>query len=225
MKKLLLLLLLIIPSIVCASTYKAVDLSIDIDDNMYTVVTRDNLKGNTKLQEYNVTEEDLGELFIKQSTYIDAFYLNNEEEIYKEIFVTIKDADLKYNLHKYGDADLKKLEDEIIQGYNPSLHGIYKNDKYKYVYMYYKQGSFYIADYYTVINGKGYTIKLQSNKEFTDKDREAFISIISGIKFELDSKYEKRFNFNLSFIVALVFAAFAGGLTAYFTKRNNAKNK
>ena len=92
--------------------------------------------------------------------------------------------------------------------------------------MYYLDNSLYVIDYYTAINGKGYTIKYQSTKEITDEEKDELKNMINNISFRLDDSYEKglsKFDFP-KFLIVITISAALGALTAYINiKRKRAK--
>lgn len=222
MKKILLLLLLfVIPISVSAKEYSAVDLTIDFDDSKWYVFTRDNIKDNAELEELGITYEYANNLFLSNYLYLDAalVYEDGDSSNTLESFIIIKDTTLERNLHTYSIKEIQGLEDELIKGYDVSEHGIYSFNNYKYVYMEYKDKGLNIIDYFTAINGKMYTIKLQKQNKFTSEEKELMKSIVNTISFKLDPKYEKLVKTNKSeginykeIIITTIIGGIVGGI-------------
>lgn len=220
MKKILLLLLLfVIPISVSAKEYSAVDLTIDFDDSKWYVFTRDNIKDNEELKELGITYEYMNSFFLSNYAYLDAAIVYENPSDTLESFVMIKDSNLERNLHTYTENDIKDLENELIKNYNVFEHGIYSFNDYKYVYMVYEDNGLNIIDYYTSINGKMYTIKLQKQNKFTSEEKELMKSIVNTISFKLDPKYEKHVKTNKSeginykeIIITTIIGGIVGGI-------------
>lgn len=192
MKKLLFLILLLIPFSVSAELYKVSDLTIDLDPNKWITLTRDNLEGNPDLDKVGVTELKMNDIFESNNIYLDSSYFDSINPAHNlEIIIAMKEVNIKYNLHKFRWYDLNKLEREMIKDFEVTDHGKYEINNYKYLYMTYVDNEMHVYDYYTIINGKGYTIKFQKFDEFTEKELLEFKAIINNIKFNIDPTYEK----------------------------------
>ena len=227
MKKLLfiVMLFLLFPLTILAKSYNIVDLTVDIDDNDWYVFTRDNIKDNSELDALGITYEYMNTFFLSNSAYLDAVTVISDNE-YLEAFVCIKDAESEYNLHKFSNDDLKELEADFVKQTNSTDHYIYVTDKYKYIYFMYTDSNLYVIDYYTVINGKGYTIKFQKPTSFSDADKAIIKEMIDNITFKLDSKYEKstkKFSYMRVIICAIVGGIIGGigGLIKSKTKKKS----
>ena len=220
MRKILLFVaLFFIPLFVSAATYTVGDITQKYDDSKWMVFTRENVK----LKELGVDDSYLLSLFEQQSIYLDA--LTSDAAI--ESFVFIKDVDSNNNLHKYSNSEIKELENEVIKGLNTTKHGIYETGGYKYVYMSYKDSGLNIYDYYTVINGKGYTLKFQKKTDFSSSELSLIKGIVDNSTFKLDSKYEKTPSKGILYnaikygIIAAVIAGVAAAITVTAKKKNN----
>ena len=221
MKKFLFIFILLIPLIVSAKSYTIKDMTVSFD-NDWTVFTRDNIDNNQELKDIGLTTEYMEDLFNKNDIYIDAVIFNKENPSDTiEMLYAIKSTDLERNLHKYSEKELKELESEMIKDYKVSEHGIHNTGKYKYVYMMYKDNGLYVYDYYTVINGYGYTIKLQKVNKFTNEELKEFKQQINSIYYKIDPEYEKSphtFNWGSVAIYAVI-GAVVGGIGALIKKK------
>ena len=221
MKKLIFICLLLIPFIVTAKNYTVKDMTVPFNDD-WTVFTRDNIENNEELTKAGLTADYMKNLFEENDIYIDAVIFNQEKATDTiEILVGIRATELERNLHKYSEKDLKDLENEMIKEYKVTDHGIYNTGKYKYVYMTYKDNGLNVYDYYTVINGYGYTIKLQKVNSFTDEDLKLLEKKIDTIYYKVVPEYEKspsKFSISNIFIYAGI-GAVLGAISAFIKKR------
>ncbi len=221
MKKILFILVLLIPFCISAKQYTIEDLTVSFDKE-WTVFTRDNIENNYELTKRGLTTDYMEKLFNENDIYIDAVDYNHEKASDNiEILFGIKPTELERNLHKYNEKELKELEEEMIKGLDVSDHGIYNTGKYKYVYMVYKDNGINVCDYYTVINGNGYTIKLQKVNKFTQEDLNDFKKQINTIYYKVDPAYEKdinRFNWK-SIIIYAAIGAIVGGITSVIKRK------
>ena len=212
MKKILcfILFLTLFPLAISAKTYSALDATVNLDETKWNVFTPSNIKDNPELEELGLTYEYMDNLFKTSNMYLDAVLFDTEDQNNTmELFIIAKKTTIKSNLHKYSDKDMKNIEKEIIKDTVSSSHDIYSVNNYKYVYMYYVDQGLNICDYYTVINGYVYTIKIQKVNAFTESDKTIIKSIIDGISFNLDEKYEvtpksNGFNFTRIIVYAII---------------------
>ena len=231
MKKIILLLLLVLfPVSLYAKTYDALDSTISIDETKWSVFTRDNILNNEELEELGITYEYMNSLFTSKDMYLDAALFDEENgDNTVELFIIAKSTDVKNNFHKFTDAEVKEFENELVKTVSSNDHNIYSNNNYKYVYIYYSDSGLNICDYYTVINGRVYTIKFQKVNEFNESDKAMIKDMVDSITFKLDQKYEvestKTFNFMRIIIYAVVGAVIGGitGLISYISKKKKAK--
>lgn len=228
MKKILLFIgLFFVPFIALANSYTAGDLTVNYEESKWIVFTRENIKGNAKLKELGIDETQLKELYEKGFIYVDALLDSSDLANSLESFVLIKDVeDSVKNLHTYSNSKIKEVENEIIKGYNTTDHGIYEAGKYKYVYMTYKDQGLNIYDYYTTINGKGYTLKFQKTSNFTSDELSLMKTVLNGVTFKLDEKYEKKDGFDWSRVLTYaIVGGVVGGLSALGGIISNKKKK
>ena len=222
------LFLMIFPLVISAKTYSALDATVNLDETKWNVFTPDNIKDNPELEELGLTYEYMDNVFKTNNMYLDAALFDQDDQNNTmEFFVIAKKTTIKSNLHMYSDKDMKDIEKEIIKDTISTGHDIYSTNNYKYVYMYYTDQGLNLCDYYTVINGYVYTIKIQKVNAFTDSDKTMIKSIVDGISFKLDEKYEvapKKVGFNFTrIIIYAIVGGVVGGLSALLSKKKKVK--
>lgn len=229
MKKILfMLVLLILPIIVNATHYTAEDLTIDINDDNWMVFTRDNIENNPELSKLGV---DSNTLKIQMNTfgmYIDAISTFDNVN-YVEMFIFVKELEEKtMNLHKYKDKDAMEVGETIYSKYKPSRLELYKTKRLTYIVSEYTDKvngkTLYLTDYYTVINGRGYTIKVQSPGAFDEEGKNAIEKMIISISFKLNKTYEKS-PYKNTWVYVIICAVVGGGLGAVSAVLKNKKKK
>lgn len=225
-KTLIILLLVIVVSPVMAKefTISDTDIKVNLDDSSWYVFTRDNIKDNKQLKEFGISEEYMNTTFKNGNIYLDAIKFNSNKEII-ELFVMKKPVEKVKNMSKYSDSELKDVAKEIAKKENTNDYKIYTTN-YKYVYTKYTDSGKQIMDYYTVINGYGYTIKLQSDKTFTSSEQNEMENIVKGISFNVDkSLSEPSKGMNPILRDALIGAVVGGLGGAVFSLVNKNKKK
>ena len=202
----LLLILLISPTYVFASTEHIDDLNIIFDD-YWVVFTRNNIKDEDYLKKYNISYETINTI-LSDNTYLDAFVLLDANDITNniELFVMIEDFPL-LNINLLKDEDIKMIENEFLNNlkdYKIDKHGTYKSDNTKYIFLEFKNRGYFYKIYYTIINNKCYALKFQSSKAFNDEKYGIIKKVVDDAKFDYDISNEQvielddenRFNWN-----------------------------
>ena len=227
LKTLIILLLVMVVSPVMAKefTISSTDIKVNLDDSKWYVFTRDNIKNNKQLKEFGISEEYMNSTFTKGNMYLDAIKFTSNTELI-ELFVMKKQVEKVKNLSKYSDSDVKDVAKEIAKKENTSDYKIFKTD-YKYVYTKYTDSGKQIMDYYTVVNGYGYTIKLQSDKAFTSDQQKEMENIVKGISFNVDSSLSEPSKGMNPIIRDAIIGAVVGGLGGALATliNKNKKNK
>ena len=190
---------------VSAETYTVKDLSISIDDSNWDIFTRDNIRGNSKLDELGIPYDYFDNIMKSKDIYLDACKFDKKDEKNDiELFVVIKkldedDGNKFRNLHTYSDDEIRKNLEEKLKDFfiGVSSQDIYSIDKYKYIHV--KQFdstlSMYCDKYVTVINGYVYTIFIQKSNPFSTHEENNFKNIINSANFNCDPNYETQFDF------------------------------
>lgn len=197
MRKILLFiftLLMFIPINVYAETYTLKDLDLSIDDSEFEVFTRDNIKDNERLTELGVTYSYLSSFMTSNNVYLDAIKFADDDNDTIELFVVAKSVNNVSNMHTYSDSDIKEVGEELKEKVKTDSYKVITVGKYKYIYLNYYDSSkgYYIDEYYTVMNGYGYSILAQKTSKFTDDEMKGIKSIINTSKYKYVAKYEKN---------------------------------
>lgn len=221
----LLITVLIIPAITYAKEFSIenTDIKVNLDDTKWYVFTRDNLENNKQLKELGIESSKLKNTMTEGNIYLDSIKFISDNEIL-ELFVMKKPVSKVKNMSNYSDKDLKEIAKAIAKNENTSTYEIYTSD-YKYIYTKYSDSGKSIIDYYTVINGYGYTIKLQKDSEFTSSDEKELKEIVNKISFNVNKSLKEPSR--LSPIVKdAIIGAIVGGLAgATYSLVNKSKNK
>lgn len=202
MKRFLLLVfacVLVLPISVFGAPYEIKDqnVTIELDDN-WVVFTRENISGNTKLAEMNISEDYMKNLLESNDAYMDAIY----QEKALELFLRIKDADVD-SIANYNEKQLNAVKDNFIKEAKASEGSVIKND-YNYIYTKYLSGDYRILSYYTVVNGKGYTFTIQKLSDLTEEDKNIGDQIVSNIKFKVNEESKKSSDSKLKDSVIII---------------------
>ena len=139
------------------------DMSLDIPDSWYTF-TRDNLDGNTEIEDLGLTIDIMNEIMLENDVYVDAL---NEE---LEFLVYIVDTEDIGSLTNYHDFEIEDLGEELVNLNGADTYDIFKND-YKFVRVEYEDSGYYIIDYYTIVDDRAYTFSAQKESEFSDAEK------------------------------------------------------
>lgn len=152
------------------------DMSLTLPDEWY-VFTRDNIEGNTELEELGLTYEFMNDLMNENDMYVDAF---DDEE---EFIVSIVDVEDVGNLNDYFDSEIDDLALEIQNVSGADGYELYEND-YKFIYLEYMDAGYYIINYYTIIADRAYTFTIQKEMEFSETEKDSYRNIIDSVHFD-----------------------------------------
>ena len=221
-------LVLLFPFFVFAKEYSSdeIGLSLSVDDN-YIVLTRDNLKNNTDLEKLNISEENIENIMKTNDIYFDII----KNDISYEILVVIpKVTPLYENLSTISDIELEELKTNLSIVVDSDESSVYKGN-YNYIVVdYYDESTaYFIVNYYTVVNSKGYNIQLQKKDEIKEEDKKDLKEIVDSIIIKTKennketSSNEKKYNYT-SIIYGAIIGLIAGIIT-YIIGINIIKNK
>lgn len=216
--------LLIFPLNALAQTYSMKDLNISVDDSTWYVFTRDNILNNSKLDELEITYDYINTFMNTNDVYLDSckFDINDSSNTI-ELFVVIKKVDSNKNLHTYSDNQIKELGEQLKNKTGAKSFDIYSVNKYKYVHVKYLDSStsYSIDEYYTIVNGYGYTIMAQKENSFSDLETAEIKSIVNTTTFKYNMNYENNSSNNdiwQKALVGFITAIIVGGLSILFNK-------
>ena len=229
MKKIILfIILLLTPILVSAKEYTVFDLTSEIPSS-WEIYTRDNVIGNEVLKQRGIDGKKVLENMEKSSMYIDMFRVEGAAVV--EGFLFVKEVgDTVMNLNKFEDDDVLDVGRKAYGQYNPDVMEVYKHNDYKYVYVKYLSSlngaTYEVIDYYTVINGRGYTYQFQCPKSL-EVFETAIHKVIDNTKFKIEEEYQKspyvkplmqRIVIPLIMVIAVIFAMI---ITFIITRKNN----
>ena len=223
-KSLIILLLVIVTSPVMAKEYTITDtdIKITLEDSWY-VFTRDNIKDNKQLKEFGITEEYMNSTMEKGYIYLDSIKFKSNDELI-ELFVMKKPVEEVKNMSKYTDKELLEVAKEIAEQEKTTDYRIHKTD-YKYIYTKYSDSGKEIIDYYTVVNGYGYTIKLQTDTKFTTAEETELKNIIKKVSFNVDKSLKEPSKGMSPLLRDVIIGAVVGGLAGAIGSAVGKKNK
>ena len=192
MKKLFIFLLItLFPIMILAKDYEVNEMNIklSVNDN-FIVLTRDNLDNNSDLVKLNISKETMEELLNKNNIYYDII----KNDISYEILVIVPNRGLSFNnLSNVGDDILNDLRQELVKQTGAEVSSVYKaNHNYVVVDYYDDNAKYYIVNYYTVVNAKGYNFQLQKKSPITDVEKEELKSIVDSVEIEVLEKYKEE---------------------------------
>lgn len=223
MKKIYLILLsflLLIPLTVYAKSYEIKDCNLSLElDSSWDVFTRDNIKGNKKIEDYNLTEEDLEQILKDNNGYLDAIKRFNGS-FWIELMLSKEDAE---GVQNFSEIDEKEFEEEIEK--NASItagiedYGVHKVGKYQFMMIksYDYQLQYDVIKYITVEDEISYTFLFQTNDRFTSSQVKDVEKIMDSVEFTEPSN-------NLILIIGIAVAAGLGIGALILLLRKN-KNK
>ena len=184
MKKLMLFItILAFPIIIFAKEVeiKDIGLKVNVDDN-FMIFTRDDLDNNANLDKLGITKE-----YLEKSMNTNGIYLDMVDGDKKyEVLVVIPDIALIVDdISSATDDMLDSLKTEIVKKTGAKISSIYKA-KHNFIFVdYYDENTkYYIVNYYTVENSKGYNFQLQKRTEITDSEKALLKKIVDSVSIE-----------------------------------------
>ena len=229
MKKILLfVVMMVLPIGVYATTFdlKDTDMHITFDEDLWYVFTPDNIENNSELEDLGISYDYMVESFQETEAYLDAILFFADSDDFIEIFVRKSEVEDVKNLANYEQSDFEELGEALAEKQNASYEIYQKN--YPYIKLVYQDQGFYLNEYYTIVNGYGYTITAQKPYEFTNEDALRVQEIVDSITFDVDEtlKEPSTFDWKKVFQYAIIGALAAAFVSVLFTLiRKNKKNE
>ena len=192
MKKVLLFVfLMLVPIVGDATTFelKNTDMDITIDESEWYVFTPDNILDNPELEELGLTYEYMLESFQNNQAYLDAILFYYDSEDYIELFVRKVALEDIGNLVNYDDDFIERFGQALADEQNANYE-IYRTD-YPFILLDYMDQGFYLQEYYTIVNGNGYTITAQKPNAFSREDKARVEKIVDSVSFDVDLSLEE----------------------------------
>lgn len=192
MKKIITFLsILLFPIIIFAKEYSANDINIKLDiQDDYIVFTRDNLDNNSDLSNLKLTKENMEKLMLSNNIYLDII----KNDISYEILLVVPNTKLEFNnLTNATDEILNDLKDELVKQTGSKVANVYKaNHNYIVVDYFDEKTNYYIVNYYTVVNAKGYNFQLQKKSEITDTEKQELKKIVDSVNIKILDEYKEE---------------------------------
>ncbi len=180
-----------LPVYVHAETYylSGTDMDVEVDDSLWYVFTRDNIKNNFELDEFGISYDEIYNVFYDNNVYMDAFWVDDEGRPV-ELFV-------RKGVGDFGITNLSNYEnEEILEGFAKELAEFQGSEEYSVYGNYYKfvkseyfdsNLGYYISEFTTVVNGDLYNLTFQSTSQFTNRAKYEMQFIIDSIRFDVDA--------------------------------------
>ncbi len=203
-------------------------MSISVDDTVWYVFTRDNIKNNSELEELGITYEAMYEILHNNEAYMDAilYYENGE---YTELFVRKRALDTGIaNLSNYKDSEVLELAKELAKKQGANTYSVYEN-QYKFAKLEYVDSNlgYYICEFVTCVNKDNYTFTFQSTSQFTDEEYAEIENIVDSVKFDIDTSIKEKKSSSIaeSVIEKTIGGAVIGGVVGAVIAITNKKKK
>ena len=192
MKKIVVfIMILLFPIFTLAKEYEASDINMKLDVRTdYIVFTRDNLDNNTDLVKLNIPKEYMEELMKNNNIYFDII----KNDVSYEILIVVPNTKLQFNnLVNATDSMLNDLKNELVKKTGAEVSNVYKAKNNYIIVDYYDENTkYYIVNYYTVVNARGYNIQLQKGTEITNEERNDLKEIVDSIDIKVLDEYKNE---------------------------------
>ena len=203
-------------------------MSISVDDTVWYVFTRDNIKNNSELEELGITYDTMHDILHNNEAYMDAilYYENGE---YTELFVRKRALDTGIaNLSNYKDSEVLELAKELAKKQGANTYSVYEN-QYKFAKLEYVDSNlgYYICEFVTCVNKDNYTFTFQSTSQFTDEEYAEIENIVDSVKFDVDTSIKEKKSSSIaeSVIEKTIGGAVIGGVAGAVIAITNKKKK
>ena len=219
MKRILVILfvLFLMFPLVHAETIKVsgTDLSIDLDEDIWVVFTRENISNEELLNEYDLSYDYINDFFIKSNSYMDAISFWDEKNINTlELFVIMTENKSLTNLNLLEESDIDSLAIELKKSKPIAVdtYDIYDNNNSKYIHYSYEDKGLFLEEYFTIINNKNYVVKFQSSIEYDDEMKQVVKDIMDNVVIDFDISGEDKVKLDNSKKESIWISALKGAL-------------
>lgn len=187
--------MVLLPVSVHAATYSLseTDMSIDVDNSLWYVFTRDNIKDNSELKELGISYNTMYDILYTNEAYMDALLLY-EDGGYVEFFVRKRPLDTGVvNLSNYEDKDVLDFAKALAKKQGAKTYSVYEN-QYKFAKLEYYDSNYnyYLCEFYTVVNKENYTFTFQKPSQYTDAEYAEIKKIVDSIRFDVDTSLKEE---------------------------------
>ncbi len=222
--------LMSLPLTVYAETYHlgGTDMSIQVDDSLWYVFTRDNIKNNSELEELGISYDYMSDVFNNNEAYMDAILVYEDGE-YVELIIRKKLLDTGVaNLTNYENDEVLELASGLGERQNTENFSVYENN-YKFAKVEYTASDlgYYVCEFVTIVNKENYTLTFQSTSQFTDAQYVEIENIVDSIEFDVDTtlKEKKNTSFWENVIEETIIGAIVGAVSGVIIRAVSKKKK
>ena len=220
----------LLPITTYAETYNlgGTDMSISVDDTVWYVFTRDNIKNNSELDELGITYDAMFDILHNNEAYMDAI-LYYEDGEYVELFVRKRTLDTGIaNLSNYKNSEVLELAKGLAKKQGAEKYSVYEN-QYKFAKLEYIDSNYgyYICEFVTCVNKDNYTFTFQSTSRFTDEEYAEIESIVDSVKFDVDTSIKEKKSTSIAenVVEKTIGGAVIGGIIGAVIAITNIKKK
>ena len=174
------------------------DVTVTIDDSVWYVFTRDNLKDNPELDELGITYDYLYNSMQANSVYIDAILFYDDGN-YIEMFLRKTTNGALDNLSDLSNDAVDVFAQALTENLGLDSYTIYETD-YTYVLMEYIDQGLYLYEFLTIVDGDNYTFTFQASSPYIASEYEEMKGIVDSAKFGADSASDNNNSQNNNYI-------------------------
>lgn len=164
-------------------------LTLNIDDSVWYVITRDNVYNNPEVEELGLSADTLYESLLKDNIYLNAAVFYKDSNTCLEMFLRETEAGDLYNLSSLSSSEASSFTAKLLSdlgfggtvGYSSKV--ITTPQQYKFIRLEYPDSGFYITEYFTAVNGQGYLLSFQTLAPFIDWEYQEMEKIVDSIAF------------------------------------------
>lgn len=226
---LIVFLCLILPITAYAESYQPsqTDLTVQIDDSVWYVFTRDNIANNAELAELDISYDEMSDIFHDNDAYLDAI-LSFGAQDYIELFIrkTAQTTGVA-NLSNYDDDEVMEFVTALAEQQKSQVYSIYKTQyKFSKSEYYDTDAGFYLYEFCTIVNKENYTFTFQSPTAFTEERKQIAEEIVSSVKFDVDTSLKEPKTGNSVIkngIGGAIIGGAVGGVVALIGKKKSKK--
>lgn len=185
------------PLAVWAQSYevKGTAMTVNLDESVWYVFTRDNLAGNPELEELGLDYAEMVDSMMNDDIYIYAclyFYSGS----YVALYVQKWQQEFYWNSADYSDSEILEIGKNTYEGIATDDNtSVYENpyNHYKFFVLEYAEGEETVLQYETDIDSTTYFFQFWTDGPYTEEKREIVKGIMDGVQYqpEVSSEEEK----------------------------------
>ena len=204
------------------------DISVEVDDAVWYVFTRDNIKDNPELEELGLTYEYMNGVFNDNKAYMDAVLFYDDGNFMELLIRKTESTDGTVNLSNYSDDEVLDLAKTYAEKVGAKDYSVYKTQqKFAKVDYYDANYKYYMSEYITVVNKDIYVVTFQSTVEYDEEMNEEIAEILESVRFDVDTSLKEKSTAKDSFFDIVmgksvrggIIGALVGAVVAFITKK------